>query len=283
MLETRTGQFTKRKPIMHSLSIVGNQPKIFGFLYIAVFSNGTVKAGRSTKDPHGRVTAHANSGKAFDVHLDSAFYASVYTNDTCARERLMHQEIGLLARLTSGREWFKFVEADAAVNFASSYLDKVERMSFAERPSVEQLIAQQKTLQEAFGSRGILLFDWLSAGQADMRAFVAPDEAELEGLEKMLSGHSLDVVIKLARMFTDFEDFLAQKNDGFDSGLSVLVEAMNRGWDEALAELDDPDDFQGRCRALESMSFEAAVRVIKASSNYPNFFREALSVKWEAA
>ncbi len=270
---------------MHSIAKLDNvTPRVFGHLYIAVFSNGTVKAGRSATDPKGRVTAHVNSGKAFDIRLDSAFYSAIYTNDTSAREKLMHQEIGLLATLTAGKEWFKFDGVDAAVNFASAYLCKVERMSFSERPSIEQLMAQEKATQEMLASsNGALMNLFQFNDQPSRYALVSPSEGDLEKMEQMLLGRSLETVVALAHKLTDHEDYLAQISDDFDSGLSVLVEAMNCSWDEALSRLDDPNDFHSRCKAIESMSFESAVRIIKAAASYPGFFCEALSTKWEAA
>lgn len=284
MLETRTGQFNESKLIMTSLITTVNTPKVFGHLYVAIFSNGTVKAGRSASDPKGRVTTHANSGKAFDIHLDSAFYASIYTNDVSARERLMHQEIGLKARLTTGKEWFKFEDATTAANFASAYLCRVERMSFAERPSVETLLMQAKDREQRDQSLHGRLVGAIFSRPRLASNFLSPTSSEEEKkMELMLHEYSPSVAVSLARKIMDYEDLLAQVNDEFDSGLPLLVEAINQGWDEALSALADPNDFQDRCKAIDSMSFNSSLRILKAAANYPNFFYEAIGRKEVAA
>ena len=270
---------------MHSLSIVGNQPKIFGYLYVAVFSNGTVKAGRSARDPQGRVTTHANSGKAFDIHLDSAFYASVYTNDVSTRERLMHQEIGLKARLTAGKEWFKFGSAASAVNFASAYLCKVERMSFAERPSAEEIALQNKSSGKA------LDFLFGSAFSPPAQSFVLPNpanESELAELASVMSEYSLPVLASIASKIVSLEEQAADLSHGGGSQTPALTEVINAHF----AEIDRICEMNGM---LPSSTDEAriheiteqgstytkddAVKIIQAAAGYPAFFYEAMGFK----
>ena len=274
---------------MTSISLLGNQPKVFGFLYIAVFSNGTVKAGRSTKDPHGRVTAHANSGKAFDVHLDSAFYASIYTGDVSVRERLMHEEIGLLARLTAGKEWFKFACATSAVNFASAYLCKVERMSFAERPSSIEIAEQAALVRRALEAR----FPLLPTPHPQKFTLPSPaTDSELSEIASLMNEYSESVVASMASKIVCLEEQYSESSIDGVSKVPVLSDVINAHF----AEHDRICDLSG---ALPLSSVETyldevlkrgctynrdeAVKIIQAAAAYPAFFYEALGFKVVAA
>lgn len=268
---------------MNQIQTIVNAPKVFGHLYMAIFSNGTVKAGKSARDPKGRVSTHAHSGKAFDIHLDSAFYASICTDDVGARERAMHQELGLVARPTAGREWFKFESATDAVIFASAYLCKVERMSFAERPSVEALLANEKRRQQRAISTHNALTKAIFRFPPAFQSLSPLSEQEAKEMEMVIASHSPAVSIAMARKIMDHEDFLAQQNETYDSGLPLVADAVNIALDEALSMAADPNDLQSRCQAIGCISFESAVQIIKAAANYPVFFREALFCQEVAA
>jgi hypothetical protein len=256
------------KPVAH----------VFGHLYVAVFSNGTVKAGMAKHNPQDRVTSHAHSGKAFGIALETAFYASVYTNDTRARERLMHQEIGALATLTAGREWFKFEDVNAALNFASAYCRQVERMSFSERPSPEEIKRREKEISDVWDLRLFKQQALVVVAPTPEITFFSPPSADvLRQIDAISTTYTLDLVAIIARKIMDHEDYLAMADDDCDSGLPVLVDAMNQHWDAALAPLTDPNDFVGRGEAMSRMSLESALSIIKAAANYPNFFSEAVS------
>lgn len=107
---------------------------VFGYIYAAVFSNGTVKSGLSDREPKNRLKQHENAGKAFGIEMEASFVASIYTNDLLQREKAMHKEMAQVATLTSGREWFKFDNKEQALVFCSNYLHRLERESFTERP-----------------------------------------------------------------------------------------------------------------------------------------------------
>lgn len=264
---------------MSSHTFENSNPNIFGYLYIAVFSNGTVKAGMSAKSPQSRVAAHSNSGKAFDVRMDSAFYASIYTDDIREREKLMHKDLALLARNTAGKEWFKFDDAFTALNFASAYCCKVERMSFSERPSMEAILKKREAAGKWYGS----IFEACTRRTFHTATRVTAEE--LEELGKVLSECSDDAVINIAKKITDFEDCLAQQDAEFCSGLTILIDAINRNWHAFLSELENPNDLKSRSSAMEKMcaNREASERIVIAAANYPYFFHEALNIKWTTA
>lgn len=266
---------------MTSISIVDKQPKIFGYLYVAVFSNGTVKAGRSARDPQGRVTTHANSGKAFDVHLDSAFYASIYTNDASAREKLMHQELGLLARLTTGKEWFKFEGATAAVNFASAYLRKVERMSFAERPSAEELAAREQAKKTHIASALLTLFP--AAAPAVTLTDLASKE-ELKKMEYFLNECSLSATAFMALRIIQLEEKISDSGENFVLQTPILSEVIARHFEEfdlachayGKGDFSLAERIDGALGNGHTLDKSTAVQIIKTAAQYPAFFFEAL-------
>ncbi len=224
------------------------KPHVFGHLYMAVFSNGTVKAGMSKRDPQSRVTAHAHAGRAFGISMDATFFATIYTNDVKARERHMHAAIGSAATPTSGREWFKFASSDDALNFASAYLHKIEKMSFVERPSHEEV---RHNLEKKCHSldRVVQHFD------EQKRLSEASNVCEL------LDGLNPGAVIAIAEKIIFLEDWMTLNSDRCDTSMPILACAI------------DKHTISGE------MDINAAKEVISAAAMYRDFFIKACSVK----
>lgn len=272
---------------MHSIAKLDNvTPRVFGHLYIAVFSNGTVKAGRSATDPKGRVTAHVNSGKAFDIRLDSAFYSAIYTNDTSAREKLMHQEIGLLATLTAGKEWFKFDGVDAAVNFASAYLCKVERMSFSERPSADQLADQEKKHNKRFAEA----FQKFYPRPARPVTLPGPATCEqLKEIEALMNEYSLSVVSSMALRVIRLEEQASEsvENAALQTPvLSRLIASHFKEFDLACHAYGEGDfslseRIESALKNGHTLDKTTSVQIIKTAAQYPAFFFEAMRLDLE--
>lgn len=257
-------------------------PKVFGNLYIAVFSNGTVKAGMAKSRPQDRVTSHAHSGKAFGIGMEAAFYASIYTTDTRARERLMHQEISELAVLTAGREWFKFSSVDVALNFASAYLCKVERMSFAERPSIEE-IAKQVKYQTNAVDRLLNLASYRPEKAFTFSATVT--ESELDELASVMDGYSLPVVASIASKIVCQEEMINDPSKGEESKTPALTDVINTHFSEhdrictlngVLPTEADESHIAQVVEQGHPYSKCAAIKIIQAAAKYPDFFFQVM-------
>lgn len=272
---------------MQQLTNISNPsaPKVFGHLYIAIFSNGTVKAGMSGRSPGDRVNSHANAGKAFGISMDSSFCVSIYTDDTKARERLMHQEISALATLTAGREWFKFDSATMAVNFASAYLCRVERMSFAERPSVEEIALRVKSSNKALES----LFPMNFAEPAKAFTLPAPaTDADLVEMASVMNEYSLSVLASIAGKIVCLEGDAFEHIEGVAPELPVLSDVIHAHFAEH-ARICDPNGklltpaaeayVDEVLKQGHPFSRESAVKIIQAAALYPAFFYEAMGFK----
>ena len=273
---------------MQHLTNISNPdaPKVFGHLYIAIFSNGTVKAGMSGRSPGDRVNSHANAGKAFGISMDSSFCVSIYTDDTKARERLMHQEISALATLTAGREWFKFDDATMAVNFASAYLCKVERMSFAERPSAEELAARGKVRNSKLESIFPTLF---IEPVRTVLPFGPATSDELEKMAALLHGYSLSVVASMANKVMLLEERATMNCEDMDLKMPILRAVIDAHYDEqnrihtacANGTQSPADDALVQESLVNGHTLDkvTAIKIIQATAHYPEFFCEAMGFK----
>lgn len=253
-------------------------PKIFGHLYVAIFSNGTVKAGMSANDPQSRITSHAHAGKAFGISMESSFLASIYTNDVRAREKLMHKEILQHATQTAGREWFKFANFEDALNFASTYLHKAERMSFAERPSQKEI--DRAAIKQAAASGGwikLLSLGSLETEEKKTQREIAKAEAFLDTLDARLifilaskmidsdeSNFDLDAPSQVPVLSTLVSSHWAAfyANHQSDSPLSACSA-------EALAAAEPGD-----CIDM-TLNLKVARAILSAAMLYPEFFHQA--------
>jgi hypothetical protein len=252
------------------------KPHVFGHLYMAVFSNGTVKAGMSKRDPQSRVAAHAHAGRAFGISMDAPFFATIYTNDVKARERQMHAAIGDVAAPTAGREWFKFAGAADALNFASAYLHKIERMSFAERPAhedVQLMFAKRSTdVSKVIEGMGHAL------GLRDREQKSQRDIAEAEAMLDTLKPY---FIAELAGRAVDLENWYSEQNENFDSGMPELEASIIENYlglySAAIAmsgeELADAD------RGISVKNIRAARKILTAAMQYPQFFTEVCLAK----
>ncbi|MFW9595802.1 MAG: hypothetical protein ACMV1D_09930 [Macromonas sp.] len=262
-------------------------PKVFGQLYVAVFSNGTVKAGMSHKDANSRVTSHAHAGKAFGISMDSSFVASIYTSDVKAREKLMHQELALLATPTAGREWFKFEDAQAALNFASTYLHKVERMSFAERPSPEEL-ERARARAANTAKTGLALTDRLfNFGNRETKE--QKIQKDITNAEQFLDTLDARLIFVLASKMIDSDE--SNFNPDAPSRAPILSDIVEQHWCAfyanhrgdspplsacsaetlAVAEPGDPIDM--------TLNLKVARAILSAAMLYPAFFYQACTDK----
>lgn len=251
------------------------QPHIFGHLYMAVFSNGTVKAGMSARDPQGRVTCHAHAGKAFGISMDASFFAAIYTPDFKVREKEMHAAIGQFAERTTGREWFKFASASDALIFAASYLHKVERMSFAERPanSDARLMAAERAANVVQGAERI--FKAISSAQKEQQ-----DIADAQALLESLPPH---IVILLAGKVVDLESMYADISDNGESGVPAVEAAIVENYFRLFSDdrLKDGVEFADVERGISVRNLRAARSVLSSAMSCPMFFQEALTPKRE--
>ena len=270
---------------MNDVIVSHGAPCVFGYLYVAVFSNGTVKAGMSKRNPRGRVAIHASAGKCFGIAMDASFFASIYTNDTATRERLMHQEIAALAPATNGREWFKFSDASTAANFASSYLCKIERMSFAERPSIDELAALRELSNKKTNSLLSSIFE-SKKEPADLRPLPSPaTDDELMAIESLLNEYSVSVVGSIADVIMGLEENRAMSCDDMDHGMPLLRAEIDAHLDVQAAVFHEqismgvPMDVA--LGQPKSMSRETAIQIIKAAAHYPEFFFKAVSLRGE--
>lgn len=222
-----------------------SEAKPFGHLYVAIFSNGTVKAGMSRSDPKGRVTSHANAGAAFQISMDSAFHAAIYTSDVRDREKLMHQAISELAVRTAGREWFKFKTADEAAAFSSRYLANVERMSFAERPiDARYFVGPVLVAETVF-----------------MKLLHPRFEEREESFQDLLSSMKPHIASMLAEKILALEEVLMLNSEDCDSGMPILDDAIHRYYDGGITHKE----------------------LILSATNYPEFFMKALKIEWAPA
>lgn len=262
-------------------------PKVFGQLYVAVFSNGTVKAGMSHKDANSRVTSHAHAGKAFGISMDSSFVASIYTSDVKAREKLMHQELALLATPTAGREWFKFEDAQAALNFASTYLHKVERMSFAERPSQEELELERARAADTTKT-GLALMDKILFNFGGCETKEQKIQKDITNAEQFLDTLDARLIFVLASKMIDSDE--SNFNPDAPSRAPILSDIVGQHWDAfyknyrsdsplsacsaetlAVAEPGDPIDM--------TLNLKVARAILSAAMLYPAFFYQACTDK----
>lgn len=258
-------------------------PKVFGQLYVAVFSNGTVKAGMSHKDANSRVTSHAHAGKAFGISMDSSFVASIYTSDVKAREKLMHQELALLATPTAGREWFKFEDAQAALNFASTYLHKVERMSFAERPSQEEL---ERARAADTAKTGLALTDRLfNFGNRETKE--EKQKREIAKAEAFLDTLKPNMILSFASNMMDLEDYYCMNGE---ENTPVLSNVISDHYDDfykthgrSITSTEWTDEAwaarEAGHRVNHTLNLQAARKILSAAMLYEEFFYQACSMK----
>lgn len=258
------------------------KPKIFGHLYVAVFSNGTVKAGMSAKDPQSRITSHANAGKAFGISMDSSFFVPIYTNDVRAREKLMHEEMLQRATQTAGREWFKFATFENALNFAATYLHKVERMSFAERPSQEE-IDRIAAKQAAASGAWLKLFAPGSLEYEEQKK-----QKEIAEAEAFLDTVDARLIFILASKMIDSDE----SNFDLDakSRVPALSDLVGKHWSAFYANHQSDDPLSacsaealsiaepGDCIDM-TLNLKVARAILSAAMLYPEFFYQACMAK----
>lgn len=247
--------------------------KIFGHLYVAIFSNGAAKAGMSRSNPLGRIASHKTSGQKFGISMTASYCAAIYTDDVFMRESRMHTDVSRVAARTVGREWFKFKTDADAINFSSTYLEQVERMSFSERPSQEAILAAQEEERisaelNRVSARGLLDAFSHSSG------YWAP-------LDSVLNEMSAIALLSIADKVMDMEEIFSQKSDDFDSGMPKLRDAIDRYCD-ARVEFCDARSSGGE--ADPNVVTDAAKNVIRvAAVNYHDFYMSALSLERSAA
>lgn len=226
-------------------------PKVFGHLYIVVFSNGTVKAGMTCRDLGSRVNSHKNSGKAFGISMDSVFTAKIYTDDTKDREKVMHKELSLVSTLTAGREWFKFDNPSSAGAFACAYLEKAERMSLIERPTEQQIAAAATCKLAAFDA----IFGSMQAE--------AIRQDTLQRIAVVLDSIPPRNLVHLAYQIMAYEESLTAESNPAPELKCVI----DRHYEESFASGRPGCSFD----AIESRE------VVLTAAQYPIFFKDALA------
>lgn len=240
--------------------------RVFGYLYVAVFSNGTVKAGMAKSDAQSRITTHAHAGRAFCIELSDSFVASIYTDDVKQRETQMHKELSKVARLTAGREWFKFDKLDSAVNFSSSYLHGVERMSFVERPSEHEVTLSRKKKASAIDELQ-RRFDATRAKQIAQNDSATNEE--IDEIVGFLNSKSDALVCAMARNVAHYEDYLWLNEHPMHAQIPLVAKAVD--------EFYENPDFDAASDG--PMTRKNAMDIILAAVNYRQFFVQAMSFK----
>lgn len=129
--------------------------KPYGYLYAVVFETGAIKIGMSSARPAHRVHSHMADGKKFGVETHSTSIIPVYTVDTATREASLCALLQSVAIPTAGREWFKFLTKEVAVDFVACNMAHIEAESYLNRPTPEQIaedIASRRAVSDRFMS-----------------------------------------------------------------------------------------------------------------------------------
>lgn len=259
------------------------QPQVFGYLYAAVFSNGTIKAGMSQRDPQGRITSHAHSGKVFGISLESSFVATIYTSDVRVREKKMHKELSAIAVNTAGREWFKFSDVRHALNFASTHLHQAESESFSAKPTPEE-VAASKALNAA---------QWnASIGPFKFQDVTPTLDRQIEDAERFLDTFDPALILSFASQIMEWEDCCWGKNGYDESDTPVLNQVISDHYDDfyerygrSLTTTTWTDEARaaairfGAHNVNHTLTTISARKIISAALQYPSFFHEVCSIK----
>lgn len=256
---------------------------VFGQLYIAVFSNGTVKAGMSRKDAKTRISRHTNAGKAFGISIEEAFIIPLHTLDVFDREKAMHAELATCAMPTAGREWFKFDGSVEAVKFAFEYLLRVNKSSFESRNGTEHL--EQLRRKHLKRERDMCLIDSIRA------VFDPPPQmgALTNAVSDMLSERSDGDILQLATMYLAVEDYLRATEDDEDipalkQAIIYLDDEFYKGRDRLLDEFDWTDEaWEARSggRVIDNrLTKVSALTVIASATQYAKVCQVANDRGW---
>lgn len=246
--------------------------KVFGQLYVVVFSNGTVKAGMSEGNAKQRISSHKNAGQAFCIEMYEHYFTDIYTNDLRERENKMLKVLENTAKRTSGREWFMFNSKIDAANFCSKYINQEGTDSFNERPSEQEIIKLKTESKEIADS----VFERFSSKAKSEDTYVGPKNMILYIASLVIAAHDIvsynttrddDPTPELTKAIFDcYDEFSSKCGKKSDTAwTSDAVEAAKAGYDV--------------CRQL---TIEHAYKIIFAAKDYEEVteqFNELLSSK----
>lgn len=253
-----------------------SEAKVFGHIYMVVFSNGVVKAGMSARGVESRISSHKNVGEAFGISAVSSHIALIYAADTKARESIMLKEISKVAKIVSGREWFKFNSCAEAEAFAKNYLGKVERMSLAEKPAKRDLLADQELFVRNLDA---LFYPEIAKRYNEM-------VGELKALKP-------NIAVALATKLIAYTDNLYINGGTIKTKVPMLTGAIDLKFksDEAAIkkyfhdlELSEDYDNEDACDPVKvdtELSPAQAVSLLCTAAHYPEFLCESLL--WSSA
>lgn len=104
-------------PSEKQLSLVCPSAKYGGYLYIILFENGVLKAGRTQK-PAKRIPNHASNAASFSTTIEKVWVSCHHDNYT-SNETLLMSRIAANAKKQNKREYFEGISFDDAVALAS--------------------------------------------------------------------------------------------------------------------------------------------------------------------
>ena len=249
---------------------------IFGQLYIAVFSNGTVKAGMSKNDTRSRLMAHENAGKAFCICMESSYIASIHTDDVLEREKKMHSELRKVSKQTAGKEWFMFNNKYEAKIFCSRYIESVESDSFENKDKTCNSRRVKKTKTD------LLINSLLPRKQK----FVELSKQDNDEIEAMFANSTKQQLMLIATNVLDFHDYVTVCAEDSDYSLQYLDKVIDEEYSKFI-EADDKQEYTEDARELLIKGFkvsgmlsqESAKRIIKTAMGYGEFFYEVCNMK----
>lgn len=138
---------------------------IGGFVYAALFTNGTIKVG-STNNPAERLPEHGRSAAAFDIDIDD-WWVSDEHDDYLITEQALIAAVGQMGGRRSRREYFQGLQFQAVVQAARNICQSDPNSSWQQKLSLADLVKPHLETKDFAAAKTAMVQAGLTPGRAD--------------------------------------------------------------------------------------------------------------------